>query len=131
MKSDKPHIAILSSPGLGHLIPSIELAKRFVVDHNIKVTILSVTSQTSEAEAQVLKSATNPKLYDMVEIPPAEVSAGYADNSIVTRLCVMIREILPSLRSVLSNMSLRPSVLIVDIFGTEALSIAEEFNMRN
>ncbi|KAI5353899.1 hypothetical protein L3X38_006793 [Prunus dulcis] len=29
----KPHVAVLASPGMGHVTPLLELAKRLVVDH--------------------------------------------------------------------------------------------------
>ncbi|XP_061374485.1 anthocyanidin 3-O-glucosyltransferase 5-like [Gastrolobium bilobum] len=120
------HIVLVSSPGLGHLIPVIELGKRFVLSNNFKVTILAVTSNTSEAETNILKSAMTSELIDVVEIPSANIDG---DAGMVTRLCVMMREALPAIRSALSDMTVRPSVLVVDVFGTEALSIAQELNM--
>ena len=133
MEMQKPHIALLSSPGLGHLIPVIELGRRFVTDHSFKVTILAVTSQTSEAETQILKSAmTAPDLYEIIEIPSPDISSLVdADAAMVTRLCVMMRETCPSLRSALCDMNHRHwlTALIVDTFGTEAFAIAEELNI--
>lgn len=41
----------------------------------------------------------------------------------------MMREVRPNLRSSISSMKLRPTVLIVDFFGTESLPIADEFDM--
>lgn len=129
------HVVLLSSPGLGHLIPVIELGKRFVLHHNLKVTILAITSQTSEAETSILKSTKTLDLVDVIEIPSPNISGLVDPNaSVVTRLCVMMREANPAIRSALSNMTTTlcaPSVFIVDIFGSEALSIAQEFNTLN
>ena len=41
----------------------------------------------------------------------------------------MMREVRPALRSALSAMKPRPTILIVDLFGTESMPIADEFDM--
>ncbi|KAK7841826.1 anthocyanidin 3-o-glucosyltransferase 5 [Quercus suber] len=60
MMNSKPHAALLSSPGLGHLIPVLELGKRLVTHHNFQVTVLVIASHTSPAESQVIESAMSP-----------------------------------------------------------------------
>nr|AYR16618.1 UDP-glucosyltransferase UGT72AJ3 [Polygala tenuifolia] len=128
--NSKPHVAILASPGLGHLIPVIELGKRFVTQHNFNVTLFVAPSPTSKAEAQQLQSATTPKIFDIVELPPIDISNIIEPGAAVVRvLRVIMREIRQSLRSAISNMQSLPNALIVDLFGTESMSIAEEFNM--
>ncbi|KAF7828819.1 anthocyanidin 3-O-glucosyltransferase 5-like [Senna tora] len=123
----KAHIALLSSPGLGHLIPVIELGKHLSLHHKLKVTILAVTSQSSEAESHILESANCCKL---IEIQPPDISPLLHNQAhIVERLCVVMRESVPAIRSALTTMPHLPSVLIVDIFGFQSLSIAREFNM--
>ncbi|XP_061368723.1 anthocyanidin 3-O-glucosyltransferase 5-like [Gastrolobium bilobum] len=125
MELQKPtHVVLLSSPGLGHLFPVIELGNRFVLHHNFKVTIITVTSN---AQTHIL----TPELCEIIEIPSPNI-CGLVENdaAVCTRLCVMMREAKPAIKSALSNMTLRPSALIVDIFCTEALSIAEEFSIR-
>ncbi|KAL1316375.1 anthocyanidin 3-O-glucosyltransferase 5 [Arachis hypogaea] len=132
---NQQHMVLLSSPGLGHLIPIIELGKRFVFHHNLKITIIAFTSHTSHAEKRVLKTATSGGFIDIVEIPPPDISSVIdPDAAIVTRLCVMMREGVPAIRDALSKLAgtatVRPSTLIIDIFGMEALGVAEELKMR-
>ncbi|KAL4645031.1 hypothetical protein ACB092_02G207100 [Castanea dentata] len=55
--SSKPHATLLSSPGLWHLIPVLELGKRLVTHHNFQVTVLVIASHSSPAESQVIESA--------------------------------------------------------------------------
>lgn len=128
--SKKPHAAILASPGLGHLIPVLELAKRLVVHHNFAVTIFAISSHSSPVEAQLLDSAMSPKLFDVVQLPPPDISGLVGpDAAVVTCLAVIMRTCRPSLRSSISSMKNRPSLLIVDLFGTESLSIADELDI--
>lgn len=128
MEISKPHAALLSSPGTGH--PVLELGNRLVTYHNFAVTIFVVSSHASPAEAQVLQSSMSPKLCNIIDLPPVDISGLVDPNAaVVTQIAVMMREVRPSLRSSISSMKRRPTVLIVDFFGTESLPIADEFDM--
>jgi coniferyl-alcohol glucosyltransferase len=130
MDISKPHAALLSSPGMGHLIPVVELGKRLVTHHNFTLTILAVTSPMSPAESHVIQSSMSPKLFDIVQLPPVDISGLVDANSpIVTQLSVMMREARPAIRSAISALKPRPTVLIVDLFGTESFPIADELDM--
>lgn len=130
MDISKPHAALLSSPGMGHLIPVVELGKRLVTHHNFTVTIFSVPSPMSPAESHVIQSSMSPKLFDIVQLPPVDISGLVdANATIVTQLSVIMREARPAIRSAISASKPRPTVLIVDLFGTESIPIADEFDM--
>ena len=130
MMSSKPHAALLSSPGLGHLIPVLELGKRLVTHHNFQVTVLVIASHTSPAESQVIESAMSPKLFDIVQLPPPDISSLVdAKTTTVSLLSIMMREVRPAFRSSISAMKSRPTILIADLFGTEFFPIAYEFQM--
>lgn len=127
--NSKLHAAILSSPGMGHLIPVLELGKRLVADQDVAVTIFAMSSSTSQAESQAIKAATTPKLR-VVELPPVDIS-GLVDQhtAVVACLAVMMREIRPAFRSALRDMAFPPTMLIVDLFGTESLPIGDELGI--
>ncbi|KAE7999885.1 hypothetical protein FH972_004274 [Carpinus fangiana] len=130
MDISKPHAALLSSLGMGHLIPVVELGKRLVTHHNFNVTIFAVTSPMSPAESNVIQSCMSPKLFDIVQLPPIDISSLVdANSTIVTRLSVMMREAQPAIRSAISSWNPQPTLLIVDLFGTESLPIADELDM--
>lgn len=128
------HVGLLASPGLGHLIPVLALGNRLAKHHDVKVTILVITTSTSAAETQILKEKS--ELVDIIEIPPVHHNniSGLqlidANTKVVTRLFIMVRESLPGVRSTIAAMKhRRPDVLIVDLFCTDAFPIAAEFNM--
>ncbi|KAL3527075.1 hypothetical protein ACH5RR_011731 [Cinchona calisaya] len=130
MDSRKLHIAILSSPGLGHLIPDLVLGNRLATHRDVKVTILVITTSSSPAESQILKAPFGPKLVDILEIPPVDISHLIdANTKVVTQLRIMVREALPGVRSTIAGMEHRPDVFIGDLFCTEAFPIAIEFGM--
>ncbi|KAB5547686.1 hypothetical protein DKX38_011092 [Salix brachista] len=126
----KPHVVLLASIGMGHLIPILELGKRLSTHQNFDVTIFAVASQSSAAESQILHSAMTENLCEIVELPPVNISGLVSpDAAVVTQICVIMREIKPALRSAISGLSFRPAALIVDLFGSEAMMVADEFEM--
>ncbi|KAI3808455.1 hypothetical protein L1987_24406 [Smallanthus sonchifolius] len=129
MTSKQLHVAIISSPGIGHLLPVLLLGHRLATHHNLHVTILPViTTATSPALSQLLTSFTTN--LSVIQIPAADISSiSPPDASIVTQLCVMMRETIPAIRTTVSSMASRPHVLIGDIFATESWVIAEEFGI--
>ncbi|KAK6237515.1 hypothetical protein QUC31_002984 [Theobroma cacao] len=129
-RNAKAHAVLLSSPGLGHLIPVLELGKRLVTVNNFKVTIFVVSSLTAAAESQVLQSSMSPELCEVIRLPPANISDLVdADAAVVTRIAVLMREIRPALSSAISALKYPPTVLIVDLFGTESLGFADDFKI--
>ncbi|OMO84286.1 UDP-glucuronosyl/UDP-glucosyltransferase [Corchorus olitorius] len=123
--------ALLASPGLGHLIPVLELGKRLVSHHDFQVTIFVLATEASAAQNQLLESSQTIDALKIVSLPPVDISSKVDPAAhIVTKIIVMMRESLPGLRCTISSMTKsRPTALIVDLFGTEALPIADEFKM--
>ncbi|GMI68126.1 hypothetical protein like AT5G26310 [Hibiscus trionum] len=120
MQTRKPHAALLASPGMGHLIPVLELGKRLVSHHGFNVTIFVVTADASLSQSQLRKvSETAYDLLDVVLLPPVDVS-GQIDKttSILSQIDMMIHEALPSLRSAILAMEVPPIALVVDMFAT-------------
>ncbi|XP_057452123.1 UDP-glycosyltransferase 72D1-like, partial [Lotus japonicus] len=76
--SNSHNAAILTPPGMGHMIPSLELAKRLVTHQIVpKVTIFLAsikTSVPSKAETQLLQSATNDNLFQIIHLPPLDMT---------------------------------------------------------
>ncbi|KAG6729724.1 hypothetical protein I3842_01G045200 [Carya illinoinensis] len=130
MEISKPHAALLSSPGMGHLIPVLELSKRLVTHHDFTVTVFVVSCHMSQAESHVIQSSMSPKLFDIVQLPPVDISHLVdANATVVTQIAVIMREAIPAIRSAICSMNFRPTALIVDLIGTESLPIAEELGL--
>ncbi|XP_059295176.1 anthocyanidin 3-O-glucosyltransferase 5-like [Lycium ferocissimum] len=124
------HVGILSSPGLGHIIPVLALGNRLITHHNVSVTIFVITSGSSLAETEILKSANSSNLINIVEIPAVDIS-NLIDSStkMVNQLCVLVRETLPVVRPAIFGKKNILDAFIVDLFCTEALPIAKEFGL--
>ena len=126
-----PHAVIVSSPGVGHLVCDLEFGNRLVTDHSFQVTFFVVLEyQATAGESQLIQSAEAQKLLHIVVLPPVDLSGQVEPSTpIFTRLASVMREIRPTLRSAISALKPTPSALVVDVFGTPALEVAEEFHM--
>uniref|UniRef100_A0A7N2LGF0 Glycosyltransferase n=1 Tax=Quercus lobata TaxID=97700 RepID=A0A7N2LGF0_QUELO len=123
----KPHIAILASPGMGHLIPLVEFAKLLVHHHDLHVTcIIPVLGSPSKAMKAVLQAL--PTTIDHVFLPPMILEKEEIKGlKFEIQTILTLTRSLPPLRDVLK--STRFSAFVVDPFGIDALDIAKELNI--
>ncbi|KAF8053255.1 hypothetical protein N665_1442s0004 [Sinapis alba] len=131
MQITRPHAAMFASPGMGHIIPVIELGKRLAGSHGFQVTIFVLEGDAASAQSQFLNSpGCDATLIDIIGLPPPDIS-GLVDPSAFfpIKLLTMMRETIPTLRSKIEEMQQKPTALIVDLFGLDALRLGEEFNM--
>lgn len=129
-QTETPHVAILPSPGMGHLIPLVELAKRLVHQHNLSITFIVPTDGSpSKAQKSVLESL--PSTINSTFLPPVSLIDLPGDTKIETTITHTVKRSLPSLRDVLKSLiaSTRVVALVVDLFGTDAFDVAQEFNV--
>ncbi|XP_026381575.1 UDP-glycosyltransferase 72B3-like [Papaver somniferum] len=133
---DTPHIAILPCPGMGHLIPHLELAKRLCNFHGIQVTFFVYLTEASAAQSQYLNTHPLPKSLHVYHLPSRDISPFVTDSTdIQTRLCIIVRESLPDVESYIvsshdNNTSVRPvNVLIADFFATGSFDIADKLGI--
>lgn len=126
----QPHIAIVPTPGMGHLIPLVEFAKRIVHRHNFAVTFIIPTDgplpETSKSFLDSLPAGISYLLLSPVnfdDLPP--------DVKIETRICLTIVRSLPFLRDAVKNLiaTTKLTALVVDLFGTDAFDVAVEFKI--
>ncbi|KAL4651442.1 hypothetical protein ACB092_01G160100 [Castanea dentata] len=119
-----PHIAIIPSPEMGHLIPLVELAKRLVLHHGFSVTFI-ITTDGSPMKPQKAILGSLPDTISSIFVPP--------DVKIETRIRLSLTRSLPALQDsfkVLAE-STRLVALVVDVFGTDAFDVANKFDVSS
>lgn len=125
----KMHVAVFSSPGMGHIIPLLEFSKRLVTHNCFHVSFLVITTGASTAQTQVLQSSTLPPDLHIVNLPPADMSQIITeDMGILTRLCLIAQESIRGLGSILRELG-RVNALVIDLFSTEAFDVCEELDV--
>lgn len=129
----KPHVAVLASPGMGHIIPLFELSKLLATRHGVHVSFLVITTGASAAQNQFFQSPSNnnipTNLLRVINIPPVDMSTIITEEMLVlTRVCVIVKESLDrNLRSILKE--LKPTALVVDLFTTQGIDFARELSI--
>ncbi|XP_022924811.1 hydroquinone glucosyltransferase-like [Cucurbita moschata] len=127
-----PHLALLPSPGMGHLIPLIEFAKRLLSHHRLTITfVIPSDGPPSTPQKAVLDSL--PAGIDYLFLPPVSFDDLPDASKIETIITLTISRSLPSLRNVLKSMVANSNLvgLVVDLFGTDAFDLAKEFNISS
>ncbi|CAN1793805.1 Hydroquinone glucosyltransferase [Linum perenne] len=131
-QSQKPHVVIFPSPGMGHLIPFVELATKLAHFHEISITVLVPSlGPPSKAQTQFLDSVPT-GLINCVALPPADGTDFPADAKAETLVCLTVAHAIPALRDAFEMFvveSRKPVALIVDMFGTDALDVAKGFGV--
>ncbi|KAG7579627.1 UDP-glucuronosyl/UDP-glucosyltransferase [Arabidopsis thaliana x Arabidopsis arenosa] len=128
---DQPHALLVASPGLGHLIPILELGNRLSSVLNIHVTILAVTSgSSSPTETEAIRAAAARTACEITELPSMEIEDLVEPNATVaTKIVVKMRAMKSKVRDAVESMKRKPTVMIVDIFGTGLMSVADDVGL--
>ncbi|GMY30500.1 hydroquinone glucosyltransferase-like [Fagus crenata] len=127
-----PHVVIVPTPGMGHLIPLVELAKRLVLHHNFFVTFF-ITTDGSPMKPQKTILKALPDAISSIFLPPVSFDDLPEDTKIESRIALSLTRSLPALRDsfkVLAE-STRLVALVVDLFGMEAFDFAKEFGVSS
>lgn len=126
-----PQIAIVPTPGMGHLFPLIEFAKRLVAQHKFAITFIIPNDGSSSIELQKKLLQSLPKPISHVFLPPVSFDDLPADSVIEIRIELTLTRSLPALRQNLKVMtkSTRFLALVVDVFGPAAFDVAQEFGI--
>ncbi|CAL5380200.1 unnamed protein product [Camellia sinensis] len=123
-----PHVALLASPGMGHLIPSIEFAKQLVHHHHFSATIL-IPSAAPPTTAQKTVLQKLPKTIHHIFLPPVQLPDD--PLSVTSQISLTVTLSLPSIKHTLASLSTSTRLvsLIVDPFGIDAIDVAKEFGV--
>ncbi|CAL5378292.1 unnamed protein product [Camellia sinensis] len=123
-----PHVALLPSPGMGHLIPSIEFAKQLVHHHHFSATIL-IPSAAPPTTAQKTVLQKLPKTIHHIFLPPVQLPDD--PLSVASPISLTVTLSLPSIKHTLASLSTSTRLvsLIVDPFGIDAVDVAKEFGV--
>uniref|UniRef100_A0A6N2JY31 Glycosyltransferase n=1 Tax=Salix viminalis TaxID=40686 RepID=A0A6N2JY31_SALVM len=125
-----PQVAIVPTPGMGHLIPLVELAKKLVHQHNFSVTfIVPNDGSPMKPQRQILQSL--PKTMSSVFLPPFNFDDLPPNVLMETRITLSLTRSLDALRNSLKTLtdSTRVVAMVVDLFGPFAIEIAKEFDV--
>ncbi|XP_058221680.1 hydroquinone glucosyltransferase-like [Rhododendron vialii] len=123
-----PHVALLPSPGMGHLIPLVEFAKQLFHHHHISSTLIIPTSgPPPQTQISVLKSL--PENINHIFLPHVHLPENLP--TVLSQIVATMSLSIPSLRDTLKLLSStnRLVALVVDLFGLDAFDVAKEIGV--
>ncbi|KAI3687453.1 hypothetical protein L1987_81149 [Smallanthus sonchifolius] len=127
------HIAIFPSPGMGHLIPLIELAHRLLLHRRLFITFIIPTAAGAPIKPQNDILNAMPDNISSIFLPPVDLNDLPQDTALETRISLTVTRSLPALHQTLTELTTSdkktPSALVVDVFGPFSFEIAREFNI--
>lgn len=128
-QNQRPHIAFLSSPGMGHLIPLVELAKWFVNCHGFSATVLTFSNLSSPTQSALLASL--PPSISFISIPLISLDDLPPGSNIETLICVLLHRSVPYVRTALQSLhrSNQLVAFVPDLFCSDTLPIAKELSI--
>nr|UTO68658.1 UDP-glucosyltransferase 7 [Isatis tinctoria] len=126
---EQPHALLVASPGLGHLIPILELGNRLSSVLNIHVTVLAVPSGSSSSptETEAIRAAVARGTCEIAELPSVDIEhLVEPDATVATRIFEKMRATRPAVQDAVKAMNRKPTVMIVDFFATGLMSVADD-----
>lgn len=138
---EPPLVVILPSPGMGHIIPFVEFARQLVFCHRLPVTFMIPTIGPEHSAQKSLLEGLSEETNNMVNtiyLPeinfqdlPQGVQIEMKISLAITRSISFIRDAFSTLLFGDNNEKKNRFVyLLVDFFGSDALDVAEEFNVK-
>ncbi|CAN1316641.1 Hydroquinone glucosyltransferase [Linum perenne] len=118
MVNNKVHVAVFASPGMGHIIPMIELSRKLVLNHlNCSATII-IPSLGPPPPAQIQLLKTLPPAVTHVLLPPVDPDT-LSHISTDAKLFLTVDRSMTHLRDTIGSLSEKFPVaaLIADIFA--------------
>uniref|UniRef100_A0ACD5TPU3 Uncharacterized protein n=1 Tax=Avena sativa TaxID=4498 RepID=A0ACD5TPU3_AVESA len=129
--SARPHVLLLCSPCMGHLIPFAELARRLVADHGLAATLLFAAATDTPSEQYASLAASIPDGINLVALPapPADAlppTAPVRERAVHAAMSSVrhVREIAQSLASTVPL-----AALVVDMVSVPARDVARELGV--
>ncbi|KAM1025147.1 hypothetical protein ACFX13_039052 [Malus domestica] len=130
-KLKPPHVALVPSPGLGHLIPLVELANRLIVHHNFTVTFVIPNDGSCTKPHRKVLRALDPLSVSATFLPPVNFDDLPEGSQIETRIALTMARSLSALRDLVKVLaeSTRLVAIVFYVFGSDAFDMAKEFHV--
>ncbi|XP_062197881.1 hydroquinone glucosyltransferase-like [Phragmites australis] len=121
-----PHVAMLVTPGMGHLIPLAELAKRLASRHGATATLITFASTASATQRAFLASL--PPAVASLSLPPVDLSDLPRGAAIETLMSEECARSVPALTDILVRLkkTTRLVAFVADLFGADSFDAARD-----
>ncbi|KAL6965051.1 hydroquinone glucosyltransferase [Sarracenia purpurea var. burkii] len=129
MDPTAPHVALLPSPGMGHLIPFVEFATHLVRRHHFSATIFVPTAGPPLKTQKSVLEALSPPI-NHVFLPPVSLPTTCVNSE--SQIFLTVTRSLPHFAAALRSLTAATRVvaLVVDAFALDAFDVADELGIH-
>ncbi|AET00307.2 UDP-glucose flavonoid 3-O-glucosyltransferase [Medicago truncatula] len=128
----KAEVVIISSPGVGHLVSTLEFAKLLINrDNRLRITILVMKfPHTTEIDVYTKSLAIDDSL-NIVDLPECSLPP---NSNITSGMVDLLKAQKPNVKKAVSNLTKAPengvlAAFIVDMFCTTMIDVVKEFSV--
>ncbi|KAJ3686254.1 hypothetical protein LUZ61_015418 [Rhynchospora tenuis] len=124
-----PHVVLLSSPGMGHIIPLAAFAVCLTRHHGLSVTLISNTITSNQQSLQDFLSSNQVELLSLED--PNEPPPSSMNLNVESRIWQIIASTMPNVHSKIKSIARTShlAAIIVDPFYLDALATAKELSI--
>lgn len=126
-----PHVVMMATPGMGHLITLAELAKRLAARPGITTTLIAFASTASATQRAFLASLP-PTVSSLHLPPPIDLSDLPQGTAIETLMSEEGARSVPALTEILTKLKQTNHVVafVTDLFGVDSFDAALTLALR-
>ncbi|KAL9690381.1 hypothetical protein QQ045_010779 [Rhodiola kirilowii] len=127
----RPHIAIIPSSGLGHLIPLLELAKKLALHHSISITFFIISISPGQPPAQKSLLQSLPDHINVIHLPQVDLDDIDSSELVEVKILLAFSKSIPFIGDALRSLATKVKLvaMVADLFGTEAFALANELGV--
>ncbi|XP_057968587.1 hydroquinone glucosyltransferase-like [Malania oleifera] len=125
-----PHLAMIPTPGMGHIIPLAEFANQLVLRYRFTATLI-ILSDGSPMTAQKSLLRSLPDAITSHFLSPVNFDDLPPDVKIETRISLSLTRSLSGIRDTVKSLSRATRLvgLVTDLLGTDVFDVAKEFSV--
>ncbi|XP_073061984.1 hydroquinone glucosyltransferase-like [Primulina eburnea] len=131
MENSALHIAVVPTPGMGHLIPLVEFVKKLHHHHHHFSTTFFLPNNGPLSDAQRSFVFTLPPAIDYIILLPITFDEYHGNIKPETRIALTITRSLPFIRDAVGSLheSKKFAAFVADMFAVDTFDVAREFQI--
>ncbi|CAI8587176.1 unnamed protein product [Vicia faba] len=127
-KMKKVEVVFIPSPGVGHLVSTLEFAKLLVNrDNRLSITVLVIKFPNTDEKVQTISSSFDSENLHVINLPERPHVSSTSDGAYSASALAESQK--PNVKEAVSNINGQLAAFVVDMFCTTMIDVANEFGV--